>query len=111
MYLLCTALFAVNAWALVSLTSRMVESCRKSSVHPQVDEYCMAQYYAIMGYYQSRIINEFNEKFLPENEKIDKTEQYKDVLKKIRENKMSPRDFVDIQEETYESQIDKPKSE
>ena len=92
-----------------ALTNLML-SCRKSKLSPEVKKYCVAQYMAIVGYHHSRMIHEYNEKFLPDSKEKENLLQYQDFLKKIREKRVQPVDFVDVRDETYPSSTESTSS-
>jgi hypothetical protein len=56
---------------------------------------------SIVGYHHSCMIHEYNENFLPDSKEKEIISQYQDFLKKIREKRVKPADFVDVQEEAY----------
>jgi sulfur carrier protein ThiS len=101
MYFLVFAFFTANILIWGSALIDIMLFYRNPKLSPEVNKYCIAQYMAIIGYHHSRVINEYNKKFLPDSEKKEKTLQYQDFLKNIREKRVHTLSFVDIQKETY----------
>jgi hypothetical protein len=100
MFFLVFAFFTVNILMWGSELKNIIP-WGNFKLSPKVTKHCVSQYMAMIGYHHSRMINEYNIKFLPESEEKKKLIQYQDFLKKIRERRVQPSDFVDIQDEVY----------
>lgn len=101
MYVLIGAIIVMNLIMGCSAVQYLALKCRKSRLDPELEKYCVGQYYAMVGYYHSRLIHEYNEKFLPNSDEKIKLKQYQEFLKKLRKKTVSPSDFVNVAEEIY----------
>lgn len=101
MYILVFSLLTVNFLALAFTIKNLFLPCRRHRLDPEVKNVCISQYYSLMGHYHSRLVNEYNTKFLPDSQETIKLTQYQEFLKKVREKKIIPSDFVNVSAETY----------
>ena len=63
---------------------------KRMELSNELEQYCNAQYLNMLANNHSSVIQEYNEKFLPDSEEKETLRRYQKLLKKIRKKKILP---------------------